>query len=242
MFNLAEKWGLRLDGTNPVRHIEKYAEGRRERFLSVEEMLRLGKALRQAEKESENPFALAAIRLLVFTGARLGEILTLRWSQIDMKRAVAILPDSKTGQKRLYFNEPAMEVLTMLPRLEGNPYVIPGHRRASHLVNLQKPWQRLRESAGLSDVRLHDLRHSFASIAVSTGHTLPVIGKLLGHSKATTTERYAHLADDPLRAANDRIGAELAKAFGDEGSPSSRRCSAASSSCPRADPADDSCR
>ena len=109
---------------------------------------------------------------------------------------------------------PALEVLKALPNIAGNPFVIVGHRRGAQMVNLQKPWGRVRERAGLSDVRIHDLRHSFASIAVASGLTLPLIGKLLGHTKSATTERYAHLADDPLRAANDRIGEELTKALG----------------------------
>lgn len=214
MFNLAERWGLRPDGTNPVRHIERYREGRRERFLSAEELARLGAALDQSEHDAKDSlFVIAALRLLIFTGARLGEILGLRWVDVDLSQRTLELPDSKTGAKRIYLNPPAAEVLADLPRVEGNPYVIVGHRRGRHLVNIQKPWQRIRAQALLQDVRIHDLRHSYASIAVSSGLTLPLIGKLLGHTKFVTTERYAHLADDPLRAANDLVGQRIGEAF-----------------------------
>ena len=206
MFNLAERWGVRPDGTNPVRHVERYREETKERFLSPEELGRLGEAIRTADAEGANAFAMAAVRLLIFTGARLGEILHLRWEDVDLENAVLMLPDSKTGRKRVYLNPPALDVLKALPRVAGNPFVIVGRRRHARLVNLQKPWGRVRQRAGLSDVRIHDLRHSFASVAVASGLTLPFIGKLLGHTKSATTERYAHLADDPLRSANDLVG------------------------------------
>ena len=133
---------------------------------------------------------------------------------VDLEKGALRLPESKTGRKTIYLNPPALDVLKALPNVSGNPFVIAGHRPGAHMVNLQKPWRRVRERAGLSDVRIHDLRYSFASVAVASGLTLPVIGKLLGHTKSATTERYAHLADDPLRAANDRIGEELSKALG----------------------------
>jgi integrase len=214
MFNLAERWGLRPDGTNPVRHVERYREEKKERFLSLEELGRLGEAIRAGEADGENAFTMAALRLLIFTGARLGEILNLRWEEVDLEKGVLALPDSKTGRKRIYLNPPALDVLRVLPNIAGNPFVVVGHRRGARLVNLQKPWRRVRERAGLSDVRMHDLRHSFASVAVASGLTLPLIGKLLGHPKSATTERYANLALDPWRAANDRIGEELTKALG----------------------------
>ena len=113
----------------------------------------------------------------------------------------------------LYLNAPAQEVLVELPRLQGNPFVICGEREGSHLVNLQKPWRRIRARADLNDVRLHDLRHSFASFGAAGGLSLPMIGKLLGHASAATTERYAHLAADPVRAANEAIGQRIAAAM-----------------------------
>ncbi len=214
MFNLAERWGLRPDGSNPVRHVEKYKENRIERFLSEDELARLAKVLSKAEADnSESPFVIAAIRLLLFTGARLGEILTLRWDWIDLDRGLINLPDSKSGKKPVYLNSLAMDVLSNLPHIEGNPHIIVGNKAGSHLVNIRKPWYRIREAAGIEDVRIHDLRHTFASTAVSGGLTLPLIGKLLGHKKSATTERYAHLADDPIRAANEEVAQLLGKAF-----------------------------
>lgn len=214
MFNLAEKWGERPDGSNPCRHVEKYRERKRERFLSEVELARLGEVLAAAERDgSESPYVVAAIRLLVFTGARLSEILALEWSHVDFERACLRLPESKTGAKVVYLNPPALELLASLPRLEGNPHVIPGERLGEHWVNLEKPWRRIRVRAGLDNVRLHDLRHSFASFGAGAGLGLPVIGALLGHTQAATTQRYAHLAADPLRQANDLIGSRLAAAM-----------------------------
>ena len=214
MFNLAERWGMRADGTNPVRHVEKYKENKVERYLSEHEFQNLAGVLSEAERKgSENPFVVAAIRLLLFTGARAGEILTLRWEHVDLGRSLISLPDSKTGRKPIYLNSLAKEVLAALPRLEGNPFVIVGNRTGAHLVNIRKPWDRIRRAAAIDDFRIHDLRHSFASVAVSGGLTLPLIGKLLGHKKSATTERYAHLADDPVRAANEEVAQIMGKSF-----------------------------
>ena len=214
LFNWAEKRGLRPDGSNPCRYVEKYREGRRERFLSQAELGRLGDALRGAEKnKSCSPWVIAAIRLLMFTGARRNEILALRWEHVSEEHESLFLPDSKTGRKAIHLNAPALALLQTIPRLEGNPYVICGEKPGQHLVNLEKPWRRIRAAGKLDDVRLHDLRHSFASVAASGGHSLVMIGKLLGHSKAATTARYAHLADDPVKAASDAVGRHIAAAM-----------------------------
>ena len=214
MFNLAERWGWRPENSNPVRHVPKYRENRRERYLSTEEIGQLGDTLAKAEADgSENPHVVAAIRLLMFTGARLGEILTLKWEHVDFERQLLDLPDSKTGRKRIFLAAPALQLLADLPQIEGNPHVIVGGKPGAHLVNLQKPWGRVRKAAGLPELRLHDLRHSFASIAAASGLSLPVIGKLLGHTKSVTTERYAHLAADPLRAANEAIASRISEAL-----------------------------
>jgi integrase len=213
MLNLAEQWGWRLDGTNPVRHVQRYSENPKERFLSVDELNSLGRVLDEVEEGGEDTYAIAALRLLIFTGARLGEILTLRWDCVDFANRLLDLPDSKTGRKRIHLSAPAIETLERLPRLSDNPFVIVGRRNGRHLVNLEKPWQRLRSRAGLDDVRIHDLRHSFASIGVMSGLTLPFIGKLLGHKKSITTERYAHFSENPLRAANDLIGQKIESAL-----------------------------
>jgi len=210
MMNLAEAWGLRLDGSNPVGHVKKYREDKRERYLTKAEMQRLGAVLADAEtKAVESPFAIAAIGLLVLTGARLTEILTLRWEHVDLESEVLRLPDSKTGAKPIYLNAAAINLLRTMPRMAGNPYVIAGKNPGARLINLQKPWRRIRAKANLADVRIHDLRHSFASVAAGTGMSLPMIGKLLGHSQPVTTARYAHLAADPIRAASNLIGAEI---------------------------------
>ena len=205
--NWGEGRGLRPENSNPCRHIEKYAENKRERFLSSDELTMLDGVLLEAEaKHLATPYAIAAIRLLLLTGARLNEILTLKWRYIDFETSQIRLPDSKTGKKSIYLSPQAIALLQSIERQEGNPYVICGLVPGSHIVNLQKPWRRIRNMAGLDDVRLHDLRHSFASIAVANGVSLPIVGALLGHSQPATTQRYAHFAAEPLREANDMIG------------------------------------
>jgi len=214
MFNLAEKWGLRPDGTNPCRHVERFKEKKRERYLSGDELARLGQTLAQVEAEgSELPSVVTAVRLLILTGARLSEILTLKWEHVDPEFGALRLPDSKTGSKLIPLNLPAVDALEKAQRLEGNSYVCPGIKPRSHLVGIQKPWQRIRKQAGLEDVRLHDLRHSYASMGAAAGMGLPVIGALLGHTQASTTQRYAHLANDPLKAATEEIGRRIAEAM-----------------------------
>ena len=146
----------------------------------------------------------------MFTGARLSEILNLRWDQVDFERALLLLSDSKTGAKPIFLSAPALEVLASVPRIEGNAHVICGGKQGASMVNLQKPWRRIRKLAGLDEVRLHDLRHSFASVAAAGGSSLPMIGRLLGHTQAATTQRYAHLAADSVKAANDAIGERIA--------------------------------
>ena len=205
MFNLAELWGLRPDGTNPRKHIKKYPEQKRERYFSAGELQALGRVLGEMEEERiELPSAIAAVRLLLFTGCRLGEIMTLRWEHVDLSANLLRLPDSKTGAKIVHLGTAAASVLRGCGRIPGNPHVIIGRNEGSHLTDLQPFWQRLRGRAGLKNARIHDLRHTFASVAVSNGQSLPMIGKLLGHTQVQTTARYAHLANQPvLKAAND---------------------------------------
>ena len=215
MFNLAEQWGYRPDATNPVRHVERYKEKKLERFLSSEEFARLGDVLAECERtQSEYSSVIAAVRLIIFTGARVSEILELRWDDVDFEHSCLRLPDSKTGAKVIYLSFPALSVLDRIERHESNPFVIVGREPMSHLVNLRKPWSRIRQQAELDDLRLHDLRHSFASIGAGLGISLPIIGKMLGHTQAATTQRYAHLADDPVREATDKIGEVIAEALG----------------------------
>jgi integrase len=214
MFNLAEDWSLRPQNSNPVRRIRRYREQRSERFLSFDELRRIGSALAACEKAGGiDIYASLAIRLLLFTGARLNEILSLQWSWVDLDRRLLILPDSKTGRKVIRLSEPAIAVLKDTPRLALNPYVIVGARPGQHLVNLQKPWQRVCEAACVDRVRLHDLRHTFASIAALKGNSLPTIGALLGHRSSSTAARYTHLQQDHIAAANDEIGKALSEAM-----------------------------
>jgi len=209
-FNWCEKFGYREEGKNPCRFIDKYKEKKRQRFLSGIEQDRLNEALDKANEDGViSEYAIFAIRLLSLTGARLGEILSLKWEYINWEMGTLDLPDSKTGQKSVYLNEPAKEILRTIARQVDNPYVICGAKPGKHIVNLQKSWRRIRASADLDDVRLHDLRHTFASIAVSGGMSLPLIGALLGHSQPRTTARYAHLASGPLREAVEKIGRKV---------------------------------
>lgn len=212
LFNLAEMWGIRPDGTNPCRHVPKYKEQKRERYLSAEELARLGLALSEAvQNGEESPSAIAAFKLLILTGCRLGEIQTLKWEYVQGN--IIALPDSKTGAKKILIGQAALDVLAAIPRIENNPYVIIGKLPGTHLTDLERPWRRIRAKANLTDVRIHDLRHTFASNAVGIGESLPMIGKLLGHTQVQTTARYAHLAHDPLKLAADRISDEISRAL-----------------------------
>jgi integrase len=210
----AAKRGLLLSEANPCKGIERYKENNRERFLTTAELSRLGEALRDVERERMlSPHAAAAVRLLLLTGARLSEILTLRWDQVDFDLGLLRLPRSKTGAKSIYLTKAAAKILKALPRVNDNPYVIVGDKPGAHLVNLQKPWSRVRARAGLDDVRLHDLRHSYASVGATGGLSLLFVGKLLGHTQPSTTQRYAHLAEDPVRQAGEQVSETIAAAL-----------------------------
>jgi len=199
MMSLAETWGMRDRHTNPCELIQRYPEHKRERFLSGKELQRLGDVLARAETEqTESRYAVTAIRLLLLTGCRLSEIQKLEWRHVDIERGELHLPDSKTGAKTVYL---------------GNPYVIAGKRDGAHLTDLQHPWRRLRAAADLEGVRIHDLRHTFASGGLAVGEGLSMIGKLLGHTQVQTTARYAHLASDPMKAAANKISERLASAL-----------------------------
>jgi integrase len=230
--------GLIPAGHNPVKGIKKYREQGRERFLTTEELARLGDRLREGETvglpysvDETKPtakhapkvdhrrvkldrFATAAIRLLILTGARLREILHTKWEQIDVERGLIFLADSKTGKKPLYLSAAAQEVLADIPRIEGNPHVIAGAKDGAPRSDLKKPWAAVSRAAGLEGVRIHDLRHSFASFGAGASLGLPIIGKLLGHSQPATTARYAHLDTDPMRRAANTIGATISAAMG----------------------------
>ena len=229
--SLAEVWGYRPDHSNPCIRVERFKETSRERFLSAKEFAVLGEVLIRAEhqaltftdkrgkvqKVTANAEAIRALRLAIFTGMRSGEVLGLRWEHLDIEAGVANLPDSKTGKKIVQLPAPALEVIAGAERPEnGKGFVIRGGRAKdaeTPLVNIAKSWNAVRMVAGLADVRPHDLRHAFASVAASGGASLPVIGALLGHTEAKTTQRYAHLSNDPLKAAAGLVAGRISEAM-----------------------------
>ncbi len=212
----AETLGLIPRGSNPCRGVARYAEQPRTRFLSGEELARLGETIRGLEgaRGGISADAATALRLLLFTGCRVGEILNLRWADVDLERGVANLADAKAGARPVLLPAPAVDLL--LARRRENPdgeFVIPGQKFGAPMNNISPAWRRVREAADIEDVRLHDLRHTVGAWGASSGAPLLVIGKILGHRNAATTAIYAHLADDPVRAASEKIGAEIAAAM-----------------------------
>ena len=210
MFSLSEAWGLAPPGGNPCRHVLRYKEGRRERFLTEDEYRRVGLALR--ELEAGGPLqarAAAALRLIMLTGCRVGEVLTLKWSDVDRKAGELRLRDAKTGARMVPLTPAALEVLAGVKRVRRSPWVFPGGRPDRHLSQLTTSWYRVRERAEVEDVRIHDLRHSFASRALAVGLALPMIGRLLGHTDIGSTARYAHLSREAEKVAAARVGGSI---------------------------------
>lgn len=242
LFNLCEVWGLRPDGSNPCRHVQKYTERKRETFLSDAQLSHLGEVLDACQADgSESPYVVAAFKLLILTGCRLSEIQFLKWEYV--RGAYMHLPDSKTGARRIPLPPQALELLESLGQIAAppieqsaygnssyansvsanstygkNPYVIAGEVEGQAVTDLQKPWRRIRKRAGLEHVRIHDLRHTYASNAVMQGVPIAMVGKLLGHTQIQTTMRYAHLADDPVRKAAAQVAGSLASSLGAPGS------------------------
>lgn len=210
LMNRCEAWEWREQGTNPCRYVKKFEEQSRERFLSNPELERLGKALRDLVDEGAVwPDVANLFRLLLLTGARRNEIATCEWEWIDWERQVILLPESKTGAKPLFLGDSALQVLQSQRVTTRDPdscYVFPGKKQDAPLVNLSKPWKMICKAADLKDIRIHDLRHTAASIAVGQGVALPIIGRLLGHTQTQTTARYAHVDSDPALAAANAIG------------------------------------
>ena len=195
----------RFRADNPVRGVKRYPDKKGETFLSAAELGRIGAALADAEAAGANPSALGIIRLLAFTGARKSEIAALRWREVDLDRGYLRLGDSKTGAKVVPIGAPAIEILSAVAAVEGTDFVFPASSGEGHFQGTEKVWRAVRAAAGFPSLRLHDLRHSFASVGLARGDALPVIGAILGHADVKTTSRYAHLADDPVKAAADQI-------------------------------------
>ena len=217
MFSLAETWELVPQGRNPCRAVRHYREQPRERFLAPDEYRKVGAALKEVEADGSMwPPAIAAIRLLMLTGCRKGEILTLRWDDVDRTAGELRLRDSKVGPRMVPLTSPVVRVLDGIERIEGNPWVIRSRKPDACLPDLTYYWNRIQARAGIEGVRIHDLRHSHASHALAIGENLTMIGRLLGHSKVGTTARYAHLVQDAEKAAaartGDSIGAHLVPA------------------------------
>ena len=213
LFVLAETWEMVPPGGNPCRHVRYYREKSRERFLTPEEFRRLGAALRRFEARGPTQAsAVAALRLLMLTGCRTAEILTLRWDDVDRTAGVLRLRDGKTGPRMVPLTGPVLAVLDGIERMEGVSWVIRS-KSDTRLTGLFSHWQQIRMDVGLDDVRVHDLRHSYASRALALGESLTIIGRLLGHAKVETTAKYAHLVRDAEKAAaartGDSIGAQL---------------------------------
>jgi integrase len=216
LYGWAETQDLVPDLYNPARRVQRYPEESKERFLSIQELSKLGQALRELEKSGQwSPFALGAIRLLLFTGCRRNEIRMLQWPHVDWDRALINLKKAKRGKRVVYLNAGALAVLRTLRSFpdDGNPYIIRGVKDGEPYKNLQDVWQVVRERAGLTDVRIHDLRHSVASVAGADGASLPLIGALLGHQSAPATKRYLHLTGNPTRSLADRVGILISSAL-----------------------------
>jgi integrase len=232
LYTWAGKAGEVPRGTNPARDVTRFRENARTRYLSDEEIARLGETLALAEArglpyvESDSkhapgpeqrhkisPYATGAIRLLLLTGCRLSEILNLRWDDVDSERALLKLRDSKTGARPVWLNAAALAVLEELSQIRLGGYVIAGDRQDAPRSDLNRPWRQIVKHARLDGVTLHTLRHTHASVGVGAGIGLPLVGALLGHKVSSTTTRYAHIAHDPARRASETIGSTIAAAL-----------------------------
>lgn len=208
MLSLAVAWQWRHD--NPVRGIPRFPEEKRDRWLKDEELERLFAAL----EASPNKRSGVAIRLLILTGARRGEVLSATWDQFDLERGVWTKPSAHTKQKKTEHVPLSGTACDLLREWRAACptdalYLFPGDTKGKPLQEIKKAWRQICQEAGLAEVRIHDLRHTYASHLVSSGLSLPIVGRLLGHTQAQTTQRYAHLADAPLRAATEAFSLKV---------------------------------
>jgi integrase len=228
--NWCELHGYRDKHTNPCKEIKLYKEHKRLEFMGATELAILGETLDRMERtwherkaastrrpseiadtDTITPHMAAAIRLLMLTGARRGEILSLKWEYLNLEQGVAHLPESKTGFKVLQLPVPAVAVLEGLPRI--SEYVFPATSASGHMVNIKEAWADVLKQSGLTRWRIHDLRHAFASMMVNSGASLPIVGKILGHTQARTTQRYAHLEENPARKAAEEAARKIQQAM-----------------------------
>ena len=212
MFELARRWGFVPDGhSNPARDIDRFKEAKRDRWVTPDELPRLAQAI----NEESNEAARFALWLYLLTGARKTELLQAQWADLDWSRAELRLPDTKAGRVHyIPLSAPALTLLREIPREDGNPYILPGKLSGAHLVNISKPWGRVRAAAGVEDVRLHDLRRTVGSWLAQAGNSLHLIGRVLNHSNQSTTAVYARFGEDSVRTALEQHGARIMDAAG----------------------------
>ena len=207
MFSLARRWGyLDENAANPAKDIDRFKERKRDRWVTHKELPQLVQAI----DLERNMYAKAALWLYLLTGVRRAELLKVRWEDIDLDRRELRLPETKAGRVHYVpLSEAALSVLRRLPRIEGNPYLLPGHVHGRPLVNIDKPWRRVRKAAGIEDVRLHDLRRTVGSWLAQAGNSLHLIGKVLNHSNPSTTAIYARFGQDQVRQALEDHGRRI---------------------------------
>ena len=207
MFNLAEDWGFRDKGNNPCQRVQKVREHKREKFLTEKEIQRLEEVLKMEESlGSLSSNTLAAIRLLLYTGCRLNEILTLKWENVFIEEKYIYLKDSKNGERVVPLNQISINLLKKIKKQKETPYVLEGEKLGTHIVNIQNSWKKVRNLTEVKDARIHDLRHTFASLAIKKGLDLYYVSKLLGHRNIQTTTRYAHIAKKELIESTEIVG------------------------------------
>ncbi len=207
MFELAKRWGfLDEDAPNPARGIDKYKEEKRDRWVTPEELPRLAKAI----DEEENIYVRGALWIYLLLGVRKSELLQAKWEDIDFDRKELRLPETKAGRTHyLPLNQASLKIIDNLPKLDENPFLFPGRRKGKHLINISKPWYRIRKKAKVEDVRLHDLRRTLGSWLAQSGNSLHLIGRVLNHSNTSTTAIYARFAQDQVREALEAHGKQI---------------------------------